>query len=135
MCQGFNAAAGNLKSSNFMNIMVYDASPYVPLVLKKLCTCYFFTGLFYNDVPQNVPPALLVRFLREHRSEWTDYGVDSYSAACLKSSPYAVPCARPGGFPSSQVILPLAPTVEHEEVFILTIHSSISCIHLIYAHL
>ncbi|CAL5184142.1 unnamed protein product [Lathyrus oleraceus] len=64
---------------------------------------------------QNVPPALLVRFLREHRSEWADYGVDAYSAACLKSSPYAVPCARPGGFPSSQVILPLAPTVEHEE--------------------
>lgn len=65
---------------------------------------------------QSVPPALLVRFLREHRSEWADYGVDAYSAACLKASPYAVPCARPGGFPSSQVILPLAPTVENEEV-------------------
>lgn len=65
---------------------------------------------------QNVPPALLVRFLREHRSEWADYGVDAYSAACLKAGPYAVPCARPGGFPSSQVILPLAHTVEHEEV-------------------
>ncbi|CAI0545576.1 unnamed protein product [Linum tenue] len=64
---------------------------------------------------QNVPPALLVRFLREHRSEWADYGVDAYSAACLKSSPYAVPCGRAGGFPSSQVILPLARTVEHEE--------------------
>lgn len=64
---------------------------------------------------QNVPPALLVRFLREHRSEWADYGVDAYSAACLKASPYAVPCARPGGFPSSHVILPLAHTVEHEE--------------------
>ncbi|XP_041025676.1 homeobox-leucine zipper protein ATHB-14-like [Juglans microcarpa x Juglans regia] len=61
------------------------------------------------------PPALLVRFLREHRSEWADYGVDAYSAACLKASPYAVPCARPGGFPGSQVILPLAHTVEHEE--------------------
>ncbi|CAN1290259.1 Homeobox-leucine zipper protein HOX32 [Linum perenne] len=64
---------------------------------------------------QNVPPALLVRFLREHRSEWADCAVDAYSAACLKSSPYAVPCGRPGGFPSSQVILPLAHTVEHEE--------------------
>ncbi|KAI9074514.1 hypothetical protein K1719_043513 [Acacia pycnantha] len=53
---------------------------------------------------QNVHPALLVRFLREHRSEWADYGVDAYSAACLKASPYAIPCARPGGFPSSQVI-------------------------------
>ncbi|KAK2417549.1 homeobox-leucine zipper protein REVOLUTA [Trifolium repens] len=44
-----------------------------------------------------------------------DYGVDAYSAACLKYSPYAVPCARPGGFPSSQVILRLAHTIEHEE--------------------
>ncbi|GAB4829430.1 Homeobox-leucine zipper protein ATHB-14 [Ancistrocladus abbreviatus] len=64
---------------------------------------------------QNVPPALLVRFLREHRSEWADYAVDAYSAASLKSSPYAVPCARPAGFPTGQVILPLAHTVEHEE--------------------
>ncbi|WJX93329.1 hypothetical protein P8452_74866 [Trifolium repens] len=54
-------------------------------------------------------------FLREHQSECADYGVDAYSAACLKSSPYAVLCARPGGFPSSQVILPLAPTIELEE--------------------
>ncbi|CAN4081953.1 unnamed protein product [Withania somnifera] len=64
---------------------------------------------------QNVCPALLVRFLREHRSEWADYGIDAYSSASLKASPYAVPCARPGVFPSSQVILPLAQTVEHEE--------------------
>lgn len=59
---------------------------------------------------------MLVRFLREHRSEWADYGVDAYAAASLKASPYAIPCARPGGFPSTQVILPLAQTVEHEEV-------------------
>ncbi|CAN1290261.1 Homeobox-leucine zipper protein HOX32 [Linum perenne] len=72
---------------------------------------------------QNVPPALLVRFLREHRSEWADCAVDAYSAACLKSSPYAVPCGRPGGFPSSQVILPLAHTVEHEEVKLLYMDS------------
>ncbi|KAL2524403.1 Homeobox-leucine zipper protein ATHB-14 [Abeliophyllum distichum] len=64
---------------------------------------------------QNVPPALLVRFLREHRSEWADYEIDAYSAASLKASPYAVPCARLSGFPGGQVILPLAQTVEHEE--------------------
>ncbi|KAK2361732.1 Homeobox-leucine zipper family protein / lipid-binding START domain-containing protein [Trifolium repens] len=57
-----------------------------------------------NIPGQNVPPALLVRFLREHQSECVGYGVDAYSAACLKSSPYAVPCARPGGFPSSQFL-------------------------------
>ncbi|CAF2095551.1 BnaA05g09120D [Brassica napus] len=64
---------------------------------------------------ENVPPAVLVRFLREHRSEWADYGVDAYAAASLRASPFAVPCARAGGFPSNQVILPLAQTVEHEE--------------------
>lgn len=81
--------------------------------------------LFNYFVVQNVPPALLVRFLREHRSEWADYGVDAYSAACLKASAYAVPCARPGGFPGGQVILPLAHTVENEEVttFYLIINS------------
>ncbi|KAJ4982380.1 hypothetical protein NE237_033217 [Protea cynaroides] len=64
---------------------------------------------------QNVPPALLVRFLREHRSEWADCGVDAYSATSFKASPYSVLGTRPGGFPSSQVILPLAHTVENEE--------------------
>uniref|UniRef100_A0ACD5XLQ3 Uncharacterized protein n=1 Tax=Avena sativa TaxID=4498 RepID=A0ACD5XLQ3_AVESA len=64
---------------------------------------------------QDVPPALLVRFLREHRSEWADPGVDAYSAASLRASPYAVPGLRAGGFMGSPVILPLAHTLEHEE--------------------
>jgi homeobox-leucine zipper protein len=64
---------------------------------------------------QNVPPLVLIRFLREHRAEWADYGVDAYSAASLRATPYAVPCVRTGGFPSNQVILPLAQTLEHEE--------------------
>ncbi|KAG7019476.1 Homeobox-leucine zipper protein HOX32, partial [Cucurbita argyrosperma subsp. argyrosperma] len=85
----------------------------VPEVLRPL---YESTKILaQRRTVANVPPALLVRFLREHRSEWADYGVDAYSAACLKSSAYAVPCARPGGFPSGQVILPLAHTVENEE--------------------
>ncbi|XP_042434016.1 homeobox-leucine zipper protein HOX32-like [Zingiber officinale] len=65
---------------------------------------------------QNVPPAMLVRFLREHRSEWADCSVDAYSAASLRACPFAVPGVRPsGGFLGSQVILPLAHTAEHEE--------------------
>jgi homeobox-leucine zipper protein len=58
-----------------------------------------------------------VRFLREHRSEWADPGVDAYSAAALRASPYAVPGLRASGFMGNQVILPLAHTLEHEEVF------------------
>ncbi|KAG8380004.1 hypothetical protein BUALT_Bualt07G0148500 [Buddleja alternifolia] len=34
---------------------------------------------------QNVPPAILLRFLREHRSEWADSNIiDAYSAAAVK---------------------------------------------------
>ena len=54
--------------------------------------------------------------MNSNSSEWANYGVDAYSSACLKASPYAVPCARPSGFPSSHVIIPLAHTIEHEEV-------------------
>lgn len=65
---------------------------------------------------QNVPPALLVRFLREHRSEWADFNVDAYSAASLKAGTYAYPGMRPTRFTGSQIIMPLGHTIEHEEV-------------------
>ncbi|KAL5729051.1 Homeobox-leucine zipper protein ATHB-15 [Ranunculus cassubicifolius] len=63
---------------------------------------------------QNVPPAILLRFLREHRSEWADSNIDAYSAAALKAGPCILPGSRIGGF-GGQVILPLAHTIEHEE--------------------
>lgn len=61
---------------------------------------------------QNIPPAILLRFLREHRSEWADNNIDAYLAAAVKVGPCS---ARVGGF-GGQVILPLAHTIEHEEV-------------------
>ncbi|XAR70843.1 hypothetical protein NMG60_11027874 [Bertholletia excelsa] len=63
---------------------------------------------------QNVPPAILLRFLREHRSEWADSGIDAYSAAAVKAGPCSLPGSRAGSF-GGQVILPLAHTIEHEE--------------------
>ncbi|XP_040994512.1 homeobox-leucine zipper protein REVOLUTA-like [Juglans microcarpa x Juglans regia] len=65
---------------------------------------------------QNVPPAMLVRFLREHRSEWADFNVDAYSAASLKAGSYTFPGMRPTRFTGSQIIMPLGHTIEHEEV-------------------
>jgi len=65
---------------------------------------------------QSVPPAVLVRFLREHRSEWADYNFDAYSASALKTSPCSLPGLRPMRFSGSQIIMPLAHTVENEEV-------------------
>ncbi|RZC83609.1 hypothetical protein C5167_046394 [Papaver somniferum] len=69
---------------------------------------------------QNVHPALLVRFLREHRSEWADYNFDAYSAASLKSGSYAYGGLRSTRFSGSQIIMPLGHTVEREEVLSLT---------------
>ncbi|CAN4105447.1 unnamed protein product [Withania somnifera] len=129
LCRGFNDAVNGFVDDGW-TIMDSDGAEDVTIAVNSSSSK--FVGSQYNTLSilptcggvlcarasmllQNVPPALLVRFLREHRSEWADYGIDAYSAASLKASPYAVPCARPGGFPSSQVILPLAQTVEHEE--------------------
>ncbi|KAI7746640.1 hypothetical protein M8C21_013284 [Ambrosia artemisiifolia] len=66
---------------------------------------------------ENVPPAVLVRFLREHRSEWADFNVDAYSAASVKANPYnTYPGMRPTRFTGSQIIMPLGHTIEHEEM-------------------
>ncbi|XLU65698.1 hypothetical protein S245_024907, partial [Arachis hypogaea] len=65
---------------------------------------------------QNVPPAVLVRFLREHRSQWADFNVDAYAAASLKAGSYAYPGMRPTRFTGSQIIMPLGHTIEHEEM-------------------
>ncbi|KAH6790162.1 Homeobox-leucine zipper family protein / lipid-binding START domain-containing protein [Perilla frutescens var. frutescens] len=129
LCRGFNDAVNGFVDDGW-SIMGSDGVEDVTIAINSSPSK--FLGSQYNNLSmlptfggvlcarasmllQNVPPALLVRFLREHRSEWADYGVDVYSAAALKASPYAVPCSKPGGFPSSQVILPLAQTVEHEE--------------------
>ncbi|OMO83262.1 hypothetical protein CCACVL1_11477 [Corchorus capsularis] len=129
LCRGFNDAVNGFADDGW-SLLGSDGVEDVTIMINsspgKFLGSQYNTSMFpsfgggvlcakASMLLQNVPPALLVRFLREHRSEWADYGVDTYSAACLKASPYAVPSARPGGFPSSQVILPLAHTVEHEE--------------------
>ncbi|XP_073314103.1 homeobox-leucine zipper protein ATHB-14-like [Primulina huaijiensis] len=129
LCRGFNDAVNDFADDGW-SIMSTDGVEDVTIAInstpnKFLCSqsnalsmLPSFGGVLCaraSMLLQSVPPALLVRFLREHRSEWADHGVEVYSAASLKANPYAVPFARPGGFPSSQVILPLAQTVEHEE--------------------
>ncbi|KAK4765210.1 hypothetical protein SAY86_026300 [Trapa natans] len=63
----------------------------------------------------NVAPAILVQFLREHRSEWADFNMDAYSAASLKAASCPYPGMRPTRFTGSQTIMPLGDTIEHEE--------------------
>jgi homeobox-leucine zipper protein len=59
---------------------------------------------------QNVPPALLIRFLREHRSEWADCDIDADAAAAFHTS------TRNRSAGHRQLPLPLAHSVEQEEV-------------------
>ncbi|KAE8654594.1 Homeobox-leucine zipper protein HOX29 [Hibiscus syriacus] len=63
---------------------------------------------------QNVPPAILLRFLREHRSDWADGGIGAYSAAAVKAGPCSLRMS-PGGSFGGQVILPLTHTIENED--------------------
>lgn len=70
--------------------------------------------MIYYYFLQNVPPAILLRFLREHRSEWADSGIDAYTAAAVKAGPCSLPVSRVGSF-GGQVILPLSQTIENEE--------------------
>lgn len=129
LCRGFNDAVNGFADDGW-SLLSSDGVDDVTIMINSSPGKYLGSQYSTSMLPslgggvlcakasmllQDVPPALLVRFLREHRSEWADYGVDAYSAASLKACPYAVPCARPNGIPSSQVILPLAHTVEHEE--------------------
>ena len=66
---------------------------------------------------QSVSPAVLIRLLREHRSEWADFNIDAYSASALKASSFAYPGMRPMRFTGGNpIIMPLGHTIEHEEV-------------------
>eukprot|EP00252_Welwitschia_mirabilis_P026268 TRINITY_DN8537_c0_g2_i4.p1 TRINITY_DN8537_c0_g2~~TRINITY_DN8537_c0_g2_i4.p1 ORF type:complete len:621 (-),score=81.81 TRINITY_DN8537_c0_g2_i4:78-1940(-) len=95
----------NSSPSKVMGLQVSTADGFPTLCEGVLCAKA-------SMLLQNIPPALLVRFLRAHRSEWAENNIDAYSAAALKSIPSTVASSRMG---SGQVILPLAHTVENEE--------------------
>ncbi|CAM0880259.1 unnamed protein product [Alopecurus aequalis] len=63
---------------------------------------------------QDVSPPSLLRFLREHRSQWADSSLDAFFASALKPNFCNLPMSHLGGF-SGQVILPLAHTFDPEE--------------------
>ncbi|GFZ18885.1 homeobox-leucine zipper family protein [Actinidia rufa] len=69
-----------------------------------------------SPVAPNVPPAVLIRLLREHRSEWADFNIDAYSAAAPKASSFAYPGMRPMRFTGNPIIMPLSYTITHEEM-------------------
>ncbi|KAG9154214.1 hypothetical protein Leryth_000680 [Lithospermum erythrorhizon] len=83
---------------------------------------------------KNVPAAVLVRFLREHRSEWADFSVDAYCAASLKAGSFPYSGMRPTRFTGSQTIMPLGHAVEHEEMCSGIDESAVgACFELVFA--
>ncbi|GLJ21413.1 hypothetical protein SUGI_0394260 [Cryptomeria japonica] len=62
---------------------------------------------------QNVPPAVLIRFLREHRSEWADWMDCDLDTGCSNTWQTHVYGAE---FGRRQIPMPLAHSVEHEEI-------------------
>ncbi|KAK7262911.1 hypothetical protein RJT34_30492 [Clitoria ternatea] len=48
------------------------------------------TGMVKEE-PSNVPPVILLRFLREHKSEWADSSIDAYSTATIKAGSCSLP--------------------------------------------
>jgi len=71
---------------------------------------------------QNVPPALLIRFLREHRSEWADHDIDAHTATAFRNNSNGQ--VSRGGMSHTQLPLPLAHSGEGE-VSLLSLFLSI----------
>ncbi|KAM0034686.1 putative transcription factor & lipid binding HD-SAD family [Helianthus debilis subsp. tardiflorus] len=129
LSRGFNEALNGFTTEGW-SLMANDGVDDVTVLVnsspEKLMGLILPTANGYSSVTnvvlcakasmllQNVPPALLLRFLREHRSEWADYNIDAYTAAAVKIGPCSLPGGQIGNF-GGQVILPLAHTIEHEE--------------------
>ncbi|KAE9609133.1 putative transcription factor & lipid binding HD-SAD family [Lupinus albus] len=129
LSKGFNEAVNGFADDGW-SMLESDGIDDVTLLVNSSSSKMMGVNLGYNNgfpsvtssilcakasmLLQNVPPALLIRFLREHRSEWADSSIDAYSAAAIKAGPCSLPVPQEGVF-GGQVILPLAHTIEHEE--------------------
>ncbi|KAF7023995.1 hypothetical protein CFC21_036414 [Triticum aestivum] len=129
LTRGFNETLGGLADDGWSVIEsdgVDDVCISVNSSPSKLMSC---NATFNDGLPmvstgvlcakasmllQDVSPPSLLRFLREHRSQWADSSLDAFFASALKPNFCNLPMSRLGGF-SGQVILPLAHTFDPEE--------------------
>ncbi|XP_057979607.1 homeobox-leucine zipper protein REVOLUTA-like [Malania oleifera] len=75
----------------------------------------------------NIEPPLLIRFMRERRSDWADCSVDAYSAASLKTGSFALLGLSPTQFYGNQTIMPLGQTYQNEMLEIVQLeHRGVS---------
>ncbi|KAF2610946.1 hypothetical protein F2Q70_00013525 [Brassica cretica] len=130
LSKGFNEAVNSFSDEGWSMLesdgiddvtLLVNSSPTKMMVTSSLPFSNGFTSMpsavlcaKASMLLQNVPPSILLRFLREHRQEWADNSIDAYSAAAIKAGPCSLPIPRPGSF-GGQVILPLAHTIENEE--------------------
>ncbi|RWW03876.1 hypothetical protein GW17_00032935 [Ensete ventricosum] len=130
MCRGFNEAVNGFTDDGW-SMVSSDGMEDITVLVNSSCSKLMGLNLsFVNGFPsttssvlcakatmllQNISPPMLLRFLREHRSEWADNNIDVYSAAAVKAIPCTLPISH-NGCSGGQVILPLAHTLEHEEV-------------------
>ncbi|CAM8889285.1 unnamed protein product [Rhodiola kirilowii] len=128
LCRGFNEAINGFSDAGWSVINCDGADDVIIAVnltksLYSPCNATNLSPVFggilcakASMLLRNVPPAALVRFLREHRSEWADFNVDAYTAAAIKSNSFSFPGMRPTSFSGSQIIMPLGHTIENEEM-------------------
>ncbi|GMH11850.1 hypothetical protein Nepgr_013691 [Nepenthes gracilis] len=129
LSRGFNEAVNGFMDEGW-SIMESDGIDDVTILVnpspgKLVCSNQYYLDGFStmsnavlcaraSMLLQNVPPAVVLQFLREHRSEWADSSIDAYAAAAAKAVPCSLTDCRPGAT-GGQVILPLAHTIENEE--------------------
>ncbi|CAM8886297.1 unnamed protein product [Rhodiola kirilowii] len=129
LSRGFNEAVNGFSDEGWAAVET-DGSDDVTILVNSSPSKLAGTNLYYaTGLPsssnavlcakasmllQDVPPALLIRFLREHRSEWADSSIDAYSASAIRPGACGLPETRVGNY-GSQIILPLAHTIENEE--------------------
>ncbi|KAG9144041.1 hypothetical protein Leryth_013919 [Lithospermum erythrorhizon] len=124
LSRGFNDAINGFNDDGWSLLSLHGAEDVIVTVnsTKSLSNSHGFPlvgGILCAKASmllKNVPSAVLVRFLREHRSEWADFSVDAYCAASLKTGSFPYSGMRPTRFTGSQIIMPLGHTVEHEEM-------------------
>ncbi|XP_074286984.1 homeobox-leucine zipper protein ATHB-8-like [Silene latifolia] len=129
LSKGFNEAVNGFMDEGW-SLMDSDGIDDVTILVNSSPSKILGSNNYYNNgfpsvgtsvlcarasmLLKDVPPAVLLRFLREHRSEWADSGIDAYAAAAVKAAPCTLPMGRTGCI-GGQVILPLAHTIENEE--------------------
>ncbi|KAF1871511.1 hypothetical protein Lal_00020305 [Lupinus albus] len=113
LSKGFNEAVNGFADDGW-SMLESDGIDDVTLLVNSSSSKMMGVNLGYNNgfpsvtssilcakasmLLQNVPPALLIRFLREHRSEWADSSIDAYSAAAIKAGPCSLPVPQEGVF-------------------------------------